>query len=128
VAALLDQLRQLHADLKTLVDRDPEQEVTGTAIYLIDDVISEARSWLPEESTLRSQVREIISVDSILSDEPLRAADALLVVGQLLAAIESYSRAASESELSDATQAVARVMGARRRRAVFINPDDAERT
>ena len=43
MAALVDQLRQLHHDLQYLVERDPEQEVTGIALPLVDAVVSEAR-------------------------------------------------------------------------------------
>lgn len=85
MAALLDQLRQLHRDLQRLVDRDPEQEVQGVALPLVDAVVSEATRSLPASSTLGQQVVELVSLDSIEKGDPIRAADALLVVGQLLA-------------------------------------------
>ena len=88
MAALVDQLRQLHSDLETLVDRDPEQEVRGPALTLVDLVTAEARNNLPEGSTLGSQITELISVELIEIGEPLRAADALIVVGQLLSVFE----------------------------------------
>lgn len=88
MAALVDQLRQLHADLATLVDRDPEQEVRGLALTLMDAVISEARQNLPEGSTLGFQIVEIISVEVMELGESVRAADALIIVGQLLAVYE----------------------------------------
>jgi hypothetical protein len=88
MAALVDQLRQLHRDLQALVDRDPEQEVRGPALPLMDAVISEARNNLPVGSTLGTQMVEIISVAAIESGEPVRVADALIIVGQLLAVYE----------------------------------------
>lgn len=88
MAAILSQLRQLHADLQALVRRDPEQEVQGIALPLIDAVVSEARELLPEGSTLASQVVELVSPSAIEEGDPIRAADALLVVGQLLAVYE----------------------------------------
>lgn len=66
VAALLDQLRQLHEDLRHLVDCDPEQEVTGIAFTLVDQVIAEARSWLPVDSSLRNQVPELVSIERVV--------------------------------------------------------------
>ena len=87
MASLLDQLRQLRADLTELIERDPEQEVTGQALPVIDAVISEGRNALPPESTLATQIVDVISAETIEAGEPLRAADALLVVGQLIAAL-----------------------------------------
>lgn len=112
MAALLPQLRQLHTDLQRLVDRDPEQEVTGIAYPLVDAVISEARSWLPPSSSLRDQVREVISPDLIDSEDVrLRAADALIVVGQLLVATETYMNAESDKQQADAQATLAKVVG-----------------
>lgn len=91
MAKLVDQLRQLHADLAQLIERDPEQEVTGQALPLIDAVVSETRGALPPESTLGSQIVEVISVETIEAGEPLRAADALVLVGQLLAVLADDS-------------------------------------
>jgi hypothetical protein len=47
VAAILDQLRQLHADLKFQYEKDREQEVDATVLPLIDAIIAEARDLLP---------------------------------------------------------------------------------
>jgi len=91
MAKLLDQLRQLRVDLVQLVDRDPDQEVTGQAIPLIDAVITEAREALPGDSSLRTQIVDIISTTTIEVGEPLRAADALIIVGQLLAVLGASS-------------------------------------
>lgn len=88
MAALLHQLRQLHSDLRALADRDPEQEVTGIAVPVIDAVISEARAAAPTGSTISTQVADIITPDAIAEGTPVRAADALVVVGQLLAVFE----------------------------------------
>jgi hypothetical protein len=76
-------------DLVQLIERDPDQEVTGQALPLIDAVISEARQALPDKSTLRRQIVDVISTEAIEAGEPLRAADALLIVGQLVAVLGS---------------------------------------
>lgn len=95
MAALLDQLRQLRRDLKELVARDPEQEVGGLALPLIDSVLREARERLPSESSLPAQIVDLISPEAIEAGEPIRAAEALVIVGQLLAALAHYEQGAS---------------------------------
>lgn len=90
VAALLAQLQQLHNDLTALIKNDPEQEVTGAAFPLLDAVLSEARDALPSISTLRSQVADLL-FEAITTGEHVRAADALVLVGQLLAALQHYA-------------------------------------
>ena len=92
VAALLAQMRQLHSDLHALADRDPEQEVRGTAELTLRSIMSEARESLPAESTLRDQIIDLISPESIEAGDPVRVADALIVVGQILAVLEYEER------------------------------------
>lgn len=110
MAALLDQLRQLHKDLEALMTQDSEQEVQGMALPLIDAVLSEARKRLPDESTLRNQIVELISPESIANGESIRAADALIVVGQLLAALDHYESPNTPdlTGLRDATEALSK--------------------
>ena len=110
MAALVDQLRQLHHDLQYLVERDPEQEVTGIALPLVDAVVSEARIRLPPESTLQRQVVELISPESCEEGNGVRAADALLVVGQLLAATEHYEQEARDRLSREAAPNIARAI------------------
>ena len=92
MAAIVDQLRQMHGDLERLATRDPEQEVRGVALPLVDAVLSEAKMLLPEGSTLARQIVELVSPESINDGDPIRAADALLLVGQLLAVFEHHER------------------------------------
>jgi len=91
MAKLVDQLRQLRVDLTELIRRDPEQEVGGPALSLLDAVVSEARQALPPDSSLGDSVVDIVSVEAIEAGDPLRAADALVVIGQLLAVLEDGS-------------------------------------
>jgi hypothetical protein len=72
--------------LETLTKRDPEQEVQGLALPVLDAVIEAARTVLPNDSVVEA-VRDIISPEQIASGEPVRAADALIVAKQLDAAI-----------------------------------------
>ena len=95
MAALLARLEQLHRDLTELIENDPEQEVTGSAFSLLDAVLSEAREALPAESALRGQVADLV-YEAIATGERVRAADALIIVGQLLAALRHYVQSDSE--------------------------------
>lgn len=90
MAALQDQLRQLHTDLKSLIEHDPEQELQGPALPLADKVLREAKEALLPESTVREQVEDLISPAQVERGESLRAADVLVAVGQLLASVRHY--------------------------------------
>jgi hypothetical protein len=85
MAALLDQLRQMHRDLHALAQTDSEQEVTGRAFAMVDAVLAEARVRRPPESTLRSQIEEFITPDAVAGGEDVevpKAADAAVLAGQ----------------------------------------------
>jgi hypothetical protein len=90
MGALVDQLKQLRQDLLDLVAADSEQEVGDPALPLIDLVLSEARERLPPGSTLGSQIVDLVSADVIGSGEDVayRAAEVLVITGQLLAVLE----------------------------------------
>jgi hypothetical protein len=72
--------------LRRLTDRDPEQEVQGIAVPVLDAVIESVRDDLDGDPVM-AKVRSVISVEQIHSGEPIRAADALLVAEQIDAAI-----------------------------------------
>jgi hypothetical protein len=72
-----------------LTKRDPEQEVQGIALPVLDAVIEAARAARPDDPVVQS-ARGIITPEQIESGEPVRAADALLVAKQLDAAIGAY--------------------------------------
>jgi hypothetical protein len=76
------QLRALKATLEHLVDRDPEQEVQGIALPILDAVISAVRGVVPDSEVVKS-AREIISPDAVAHGESVRAADALVAVTAL---------------------------------------------
>jgi hypothetical protein len=79
----------LISTLEPLTKRDPEQEVQGIALPVLDAVIEAARSARPDDPVVQA-ARGIITPEQIESDEPVRAADALLVAKQLDAAIGAY--------------------------------------
>jgi hypothetical protein len=75
--------------LEVLTKRDPEQEVQGIALPVLDAVIEAARMARPDDPVVQA-ARGIISPEQIEAGEPVRAADALLVAKQLDAAIGAY--------------------------------------
>jgi hypothetical protein len=79
-------LTALVDSLQTMVRQDPEQEVQGIAIPVIDAVIEDARSVLGDDPVVQV-VAGIISPETIEAGEPIRAIDALVVAQQLDAAI-----------------------------------------
>lgn len=81
-------LRWLHADLSAVIQRYPEQEILGVALSVVDRIMSlAARRLAAGGSLLAGVVTELISPATVEAGEPVRAVDAWLVVGQLLAAI-----------------------------------------
>jgi hypothetical protein len=87
--ALVAALRQLYRDLFSVIERDPEQEILGVALPIVDAAIARARSSLIGSGhELAPHIVELISTDSCSEGRPIRALDAWLVVGQLLAAFE----------------------------------------
>jgi hypothetical protein len=72
--------------LETLTKRDPEQEVQGIALPVLDAVIESVRRVLPNNPVVDA-VRGILSPEQIASGEAIRAADALVVAKQLDAII-----------------------------------------
>jgi hypothetical protein len=80
------QIEALVETLETLTKRDPEQEVQGIALPVLDAVIESVRLVRPDDPVVAA-VRGIVSAEQIASGEPIRAADALLVAKQLDAVI-----------------------------------------
>lgn len=72
--------------LNTLVARDPEQEVQGIAIPVLDAALMEIKAAMPDDAVVRALV-DLVSADHIGSGEALRAADMLVVAEQLDAVI-----------------------------------------
>ena len=80
------QIAALTETLTIMMKRDPEQEVQGIALPVLDAVIEAVRQVRPNDPVVQA-VRGVISVEQIESGEPVRAADALLVAKQLDAVI-----------------------------------------
>jgi hypothetical protein len=81
--SLLTTLRQ---DLQKIADRDPEQEVRGIAVPVLDAALSSIRE-LASDNAIVASVRDVISVEAIEEGEPVRAVDVLMVVTALLAVV-----------------------------------------
>lgn len=85
-------LTRLLGELRPMVERNPEQEVRGMAVPVLDAVITGVKTNL-EGSVVALAVREIISPIAISEGEPVRAADMLIVVSALLEALPEPPRA-----------------------------------
>lgn len=79
VGALID-------SLETLIKRDPEQEVQGLALPVLEAALGEIKAAKPDDKVVQSLV-DLMSADFIGAGEPIRAADMLVVAKQLDAAI-----------------------------------------
>jgi hypothetical protein len=70
----------------TLIRRDPEQEVQGEALTVAAATISAVKAALPDDPVVAA-TPDLFSPERIGDDEPLRAADLLVIAKQLGATI-----------------------------------------
>jgi Asp/Glu/hydantoin racemase len=82
VTALID-------SLKVLIAKDPEQEVQGIALSVVDAAVESIKAVCPDDPVVAA-VSEIFSADLIGAGEAVRAADLLVVAQQLDAAVGPY--------------------------------------
>jgi hypothetical protein len=90
---LLAHVRQLYADLDAIVQRDPEQEVLGVALPVLDGILAAARDHLltvGSSGGITSAMVDLISFHTVERAVPVRAVDTWLVVGQVLAALDLH--------------------------------------
>lgn len=85
-------IARLRLDLERLVDRDPDQEVWERAIPVLDAVLAVVRQALPGDPVIAA-VEDFMSAAAVVDGRELRAAEALLIVGQIDAAIPPVSPA-----------------------------------
>ena len=75
--------------LKELIKKDPEQEVQGIALPVLDAALTDVKQAMPNDPVVRAMV-DLFSADFIGNGEPVRAADMLVIAQQLDAAIGVY--------------------------------------
>lgn len=95
--------------------RDPDQVVQGIDLPVLDAVLSEARAHLAGNA-IAATVRDAISPEAVADNEDMRAADALIAVNQLLAALPPRRPSLNTSTNARAGTAVsiAAAVGSRR--------------
>lgn len=76
----------LVSSLRTLHQRDPEQEVQGIALPVLAAALADIQASLPSDPVVMALV-DLFSADFIGAGEPVRAADMLVIAEQLDAAI-----------------------------------------
>jgi hypothetical protein len=82
-------VRALRDRLVKISDRDPEQEVRGIALPVVDAVLAAAREHVKEGDPVLDAISGLITPESVAEGEPIRAVDALVVADQLLEALDS---------------------------------------
>jgi hypothetical protein len=80
---------QLVRELRSLVDRDPDQEVWGIAVPVLDEVLGWARTFVADNPVV-GRMTDVVSVSHIADDQTVRAADALIVATQLRTALHKH--------------------------------------
>jgi hypothetical protein len=85
INAARNQVRQLYATLEVMNKKDPEQEVRGTAVPVMDAIISSAKAHVSNDPVVAT-IRDVIAPESI-EGEHVRVCDALIVVGALKEAL-----------------------------------------
>ena len=78
-------LGSLRDTLTNITSRDPEQEVRGIALPVLEAVLQGVRNLMPGDA-IAPTVRDVISPEAIAEGEPPRAVDVLLVLDSLLGA------------------------------------------
>jgi len=91
-------ISQLHVQLINITSKDQEQEVRGIAMPVLDAVLSSVRGSLLEADPVLATLPDLISPEAIETGEPIRAVDALLVVGQLEIALDRAMSARPKNE------------------------------
>lgn len=76
----------LFRSLEQVAQRDPEQEVRGMAVPVLDACLQAFREHVPDDPIVLS-IRQVVSPEAVADGEPVRAVDAALVAGQLAAAL-----------------------------------------
>jgi len=81
----------LYRDLQQIAQRDPEQEVTGIAVPVLDALLEACKELVADDPVVRA-IDGLVTPQSVEGGS-LRALDASLVVGQLAAALGPEHRA-----------------------------------
>ena len=81
-----ERIEALIKSLRTLIQRDPEQEVQGIALPVMDAAVAAVKRERPSDPVVCALV-DLFSADFIGAGEPVRAADMLVVAEQLDVAI-----------------------------------------
>jgi len=87
---ILVRLRNLRSDLDRYCRDDQEQEVRGIAVPVLDELLSQARQFIPTGDPVLARMQDVVSPESVIAGDPVRAIDALTVTTQAITAIEHH--------------------------------------
>jgi uncharacterized membrane-anchored protein YjiN (DUF445 family) len=79
-------LKDLQESLRSIVKKDPEQEVQTFAIPILDAALNSIKKLISDDA-IAEKVRGLINVETIERGEPLRAVEVSLVVDVMLNAL-----------------------------------------
>jgi hypothetical protein len=80
------QVDALISSMRSLIQRDPEQEVQGEGLVVADAAITAVKASMPHDAVVAA-MPDLFSADRIGSGDGVRAADLLIVAEQLGAAL-----------------------------------------
>jgi hypothetical protein len=81
------QISTLRRRLTENVKRDPEQDVLDVAIEVVDEVVVQAKAFLPADHPIVARIQEVLSPERVSSGDAIRAVDLLHVVDALYVAL-----------------------------------------
>lgn len=89
-------LANLQVELRRISDKDPEQEIQGIALPVMDSILGATRKLVPQGHPVLEKLSDLISPEAVEAGLSIRAVDLLLVVTVLLEVL-NYSPPARES-------------------------------
>jgi hypothetical protein len=79
----------LYNDLQKQAERDPEQEIDGMAVGVLDSLFAACRALVPDDPVV-GHLAGVVTADFIGSGEPVRAVSAALAVRQIAEALSDH--------------------------------------
>lgn len=76
----------LYNDLRKQAERDPEQEIDGMAVGVLDSLFAACRELVPDDPVV-GHLAGVVTADFIGSGEPVRVVSAALAVRQIAEAL-----------------------------------------
>jgi hypothetical protein len=76
----------LYRTLENIAKQDPEREVQGMALPVVAACLDAFKAHASDDPVVQA-IRDVVSPEAVAAGEPVRAVDAVVVVGQLALAL-----------------------------------------